>query len=71
MPAPQYSKYMVSLLIMCAQPGRSFQVQSLNVTAPNQQPFVGAGYAGLLGRDVLNLGLLMYDGNGAHFALSF
>jgi hypothetical protein len=41
------------------------------VTAPDDQPFNGASYAGLLGRDVLDLGHLTYDGNGKRFTLCF
>ena len=69
--APQHNTYRVSLLLTCAQAGRSVLVDDLKVTAPDNRPFAGTGYVGLLGRDVLDRGLLMYDGNGGHCALSF
>jgi hypothetical protein len=69
--APQYNTYRLSLLLTCSQPGRSFQIDNITITAPNQQPFAGTGHVGILGRDILDRGMLMYDGNGGHFALSF
>jgi hypothetical protein len=67
----QHRKYDLSLLLMGPQPGRSYHAPFVSVTAPDDQPFNGASYAGLLGRDVLDLGHLTYDGNGKRFTLCF
>lgn len=36
-----------------------------------RSPFPGARYAGLLGRDILDRCVLVYDGPGHHFSLTF
>jgi hypothetical protein len=68
-PAPMYL-YDVMLYIPGHSPGSNdgWFIESLPVTANH---FAGTGIDGLIGRDVLDLGIMIYNGTAGQFTLAY
>jgi hypothetical protein len=64
-------KYDVSLLIKGTSAGQGWQLAAISMTAADDAAFAGKPYRGLIGRDVLNLGLMIYNGRNDHLTLAY
>jgi|SRR5205814_2217064 len=68
------AQYDLSLLIHDAavhNRGQAWQIDAVPVTGVGQKPFGGAPYVGVIGRDVLDRGLLIYNGLAQQIILSW
>ena len=65
------SEHDVSLLIHGKSPGQGWFVPEVFVSAANDDAFSGSPYVGLIGRDVLGQGLMIYNGRNAHLTLAY
>ena len=64
--------YDLSLSIMGSNgQGLFWKLDPLRVSERRNSPFAGLPYAGVIGRDVLDKGLFVYDGYHAHCVLAF
>jgi len=64
-------RYDLSLLLYDQNPARGWFHGSVSVTAAEPNSFDGALYRGIIGRNVLDLGVLFYDGPNKQFRLTW
>ena len=66
--AQAFNQYDVAIIVPGAVPGQAWVVEALPVMESNLAP---QGIQGLIGRDMLDDAILIYNGTTKHFTLAF